>query len=49
MADKKTTDKDPILDFLDRTVWPAIPSDLLGRPITKEEEDEILGYGPDGV
>lgn len=37
-----------ILQFLERNVWPTIPSELL-RHITREEEDEILGYGPGGV
>jgi antitoxin VapB len=35
--------------FLEEKVWPNIPPDVRGKPITKEEEDEILGYGPDGV
>lgn len=26
-----------------------IPEELLGKPITKAEREEILGYGPDGV
>lgn len=26
-----------------------LPPELLGRTITKEEREEILGYGPDGV
>lgn len=30
-------------------IWPQIPSDVLGRPIPKEEREAILGYGPDGV
>ena len=37
------------LRFLEREIWPKIPPELLGRRITREEEDEILGYGPDGV
>ena len=37
------------LRFLEEDVWPKIPSSLLGRRPTREEEDEILGYGPDGV
>lgn len=27
----------------------SIPSELLGKRLTREEEDEILGYGPGGV
>lgn len=26
-----------------------IPGELLGKPITKAEREEILGYGPEGV
>ena len=36
-------------DWLEKEVWPHIPPNVLGRPISKEEEEEILGYGPDGV
>jgi antitoxin VapB len=35
--------------FLEEEIWPLIPPDMLGKPITQEEQDEILGYGPDGV
>jgi len=35
--------------FLEREIWPKIPEDQRGRRLTREEEDEILGYGPDGV
>ena len=35
--------------FLAEEVWPALPTDSQGRRPTREEEDEILGYGPEGV
>lgn len=35
--------------FLRREVWPYLPADVRGKSLTKEEEEEILGYGPDGV
>ena len=35
-------------EYLERHVWPTIPPDVLGKKITKEEEEEILGIGPDG-
>ena len=35
--------------FLEEEVWPLIPPDVRGKPISKEERDEILGYGPGGV
>ncbi len=38
-----------VIKFLERKVWPTIPKDQLGRRLTREEEDAILGYGPAGV
>ena len=38
-----------VVRFLKRDVWPTIPKKFLGRRPTRTEEDEILGYGPDGV
>jgi len=34
--------------FLRNRVWPQISKGSRGRPITKREREEILGYGPDG-
>jgi antitoxin VapB len=36
-------------EYLERFVWPSIPADVRGKPITKEQREAILGYGPDGV
>ncbi|RPI12264.1 MAG: protein transcription factor [Acidobacteriales bacterium] len=30
-------------------IWPSIPPEVRGKPISKREREEILGYGPDGV
>ena len=38
-----------ILRFLERDVWPKVPPHELGRRLTRQEEDDILGYGPEGV
>jgi antitoxin VapB len=38
-----------VLRFLKQEVWPTIPKKLLGRRPTRAEEDDILGFGPDGV
>ena len=35
-------------EYLEKEVWPLIPASELGRVMTREEEDEILGYGPNG-
>lgn len=37
-----------IQEWLEREVWPTLPPDVRGKEITREEEDEILGYGPNG-
>jgi antitoxin VapB len=38
-----------IKDYLEREVWPNIPPELLGRTVTRDEIEEVLGYGPEGV
>ena len=35
--------------FLEREGWSRVPEDQLGRAPTKEEREEILGYGGEGV
>jgi hypothetical protein len=35
--------------YLEEEVWPQAPPCQLGRRLSREEEDEILGYGPGGV
>jgi antitoxin VapB len=37
------------LRYLAEEVWPKAPPGQLGRRLSREEEDEILGYGPEGV
>jgi antitoxin VapB len=44
---KKRTKR--LREYLEQYVWPTIPPELRGKGITKEEREEILGYGPDGV
>jgi antitoxin VapB len=39
---------DRVLRFLEEEVWPQIPPELRGKGISKEELEEILGYGPEG-
>lgn len=38
-----------VLRFLEAKVWPAVPKAQLGRRLSRQEEDDILGYGPGGV
>ena len=44
----KVAPKESLREYFERHVWPLVPADQLGRTLTREEEDEILGYGPDG-
>ncbi len=37
-----------ILRYLEQKVWPYLPPGA-SVPLTREQEDEILGYGPEGV
>ena len=39
------TKEERLLSFLNEDVWPLIPTDLLGKEISQEEQDEILGFG----
>ena len=38
-----------ILRYLERDVWPTLPRKALGKPLSRREEDRILGYGPEGA
>jgi antitoxin VapB len=35
--------------FLETEVWPTLPAKERGRRISREEEEQILGYGQAGV
>jgi antitoxin VapB len=41
--------KERLTRLLEDEIWPLIPPDELGKPLSKEEQEEILGLGPDGV
>ena len=34
--------------YLEQNVWPTLPATELGRAMSRAEEDQILGYGPEG-
>src|SRR5690606_13630532 len=38
-----------VLTLLKKKVWPGIPRAQMGRRLTRDEEDAILGYEPSGV
>lgn len=35
--------------FLEREIWPIVPAHEVGRRLSADDEDEILGYGPQGT
>jgi antitoxin VapB len=37
------------LRYLQEEVWSKAPPGQLGRRLSRDEEDEILGYGPGGM
>jgi antitoxin VapB len=40
---------DRMVELLEQRLWPDLSDEVRGRPLTREEEDEILGYGPAGA
>lgn len=37
------------LRYLEEEVWPHAPAGQLGRRLSRQEEDAILGFGPEGA
>ena len=35
--------------FLVEEAWPQVPVEVVGTPLTRQEREAVLGYGPDGV
>jgi antitoxin VapB len=49
-AERRRRDRgERLTRFLEDEAWPQIPADVLGRPVSREERERILGYGPGGV
>jgi antitoxin VapB len=40
---------DGLRRLLSEEIWPQVPADVLGEPVSRAEREEILGYGPQGV
>ena len=38
-----------LVRFLETEVWPQVPRKTLGRKTSKQEREQILGFGPQGV
>lgn len=34
---------------LEQEIWPAIPDEVLGTTVSRDDKERILGYGDDGV
>jgi antitoxin VapB len=47
-ADSKYPGRKNLQEYLEKEVWPLMPASEMGRTLTREEEDEILGFGPEG-
>ena len=41
--------KERLIEFFEKSIWPQVAVDVLGKPLSKQEREEILGYGPEGV
>ena len=46
---RDTTRTDRLRTVLRDRIWPEVPANVLGRRVTKQEREKILGYGPHGV
>jgi antitoxin VapB len=40
---------DRIMTLLQSRIWPQIPREVFGKPMSRREKEAILGYGSDGV
>ncbi len=38
-----------LADLLEGEIWPQVPVEVLGKPISRHQREAILGYGPEGV
>lgn len=38
-----------LMALLEEEIWPQIPAEQIGKRLSKEEEEAILGYGELGV
>jgi antitoxin VapB len=40
---------DRMVALLERRLWPRLPEGVRGSAIDKDEEERLLGFGPDGA
>ena len=38
-----------LLNFMEREIWAHVPAELRGQPHDSARDDELMGYGPDGL
>jgi len=38
-----------LLEFMEQEIWAHVPVELRGQPHDSARDDEIVGYGPDGL
>jgi antitoxin VapB len=38
-----------LADLFEGEIWPQVPLEVLGKAISREQREAILGYGPEGV
>jgi Arc/MetJ-type ribon-helix-helix transcriptional regulator len=49
-GERRTTTRGRELDrLLADEIWPQVPADVLGKPVSRAEREAILGYGPEGL
>jgi len=48
-APSVTQREERLTRFLEEEIWPLIPPDQPGKPVSKAEREEILGFGRDGA
>jgi antitoxin VapB len=41
--------REDLLEFLAAGIWPRMPKKVLGKTLTKAEEESLLGYGEHGA
>ena len=48
-APSVTQREERLTRFLEEEIWPLMPPDQLGKPVSKTEREEILGFGEHGA
>ena len=46
---KERNRKEKMITFLESEIWPSIPPGMIGKGLSRKEEDRLLGYGREGI